>query len=247
MKLKHAIQSLHLKMRKDPEQWKGEYVYEIGCLTIFVLAVIGMIALYFAVNREPDEKVAVGYVIAHVSELQDEIAELGYTARVACTYQDLDAFAQKTEQSAHEEGEQAAQDSEERLGYAGRGILILSNGQEEYRFDIGFDRYLCMLDSGVRFSMTKVDDTEILGRKKWWGAYPIEVSVYGEEIKEKYQASPWCQYQIDFETFFWVHGDEYFDNKQIKQYISAEEMRQIYECGIALQQQLVELYHQKKQ
>ena len=218
----------------------SDYYYSIGCGTVLLLFLIGFFTLVFIWNREPPipiERDAVGYIIEHVDEFKDEINAIGYEVRVAYTLGDV--WGEDFEENEYN-------NKQKKVGYEDRGILILSNDKEEYRFDIGFDWYGLYREDGINITMSKdyyFKDEVLDLRKK--DDCPVNVAIAGNEIKEKYESVLYNDYNIDFIKFREQIGDERMYDKQIKKYISAEELRAIYERCIGLQEKLVELYKAK--
>ena len=104
--------------------------------------------------------------------------------------------------------------------------MILERENEEYVFDVGFDYCNIELE----------DDSTVFMRKG------RQVSIYSQ-----YNSTNSNHYNIDFTEAdrIGLHGAELRIDKQIKKYISAEELRAIYERCIGLQEKLVELYKAK--
>jgi len=191
----------------------------LGCGTVLIFFIVGFIFLRLLVYAPPTvfiENKAVGYIIEHVDEFKDEINAMGYEVRVAYTVGE-----RKKKYNPADQGLQ------EKLGYQERGILILERENEEYVFDVGFDYCNIELE----------DDSTVFMRKG------RQVSIYSQ-----YNSTNSNRYNIDFTEAdsIGLHGAERRIDKQIKEHISAEELRAIYERCIGLQEKLVELYKAKK-
>lgn len=216
----------------------------LGCGTVLILFIVGFIFLKLLLYIPPTvfiENKAVGYIIEHVDEFKDEINAMGYEVRVAYTL-----------------GEMLGEDFEEdeysnkqtKLGYEDRGILILSNEKEEYRFDVGFEYYKTYINDGATFlAMFKSNENGVLDLDSGNDVYPVHVTLNNEEIDNYWISSLWNDYNISFTEAREVglHGVQKQADSWIKKYISAEELRTIYERCIGLQEKLVELYKAKKE
>ena len=211
----------------------------LGCGTALLLFLIGFFTLVFIWNRValvPVERNAVGYIIEHVDEFKSEINAMGYEVRVAYTLEDV----------WEESFEKGGLNKKEKLGYNDRGVLLLSNDKEEYRFDVGFERCDIWIDNGVEVIMGKMSENDVLGtqRLRYW--YPVFVRLSGSAVDQNSIFWSANYYNTDFTQFAERFGAEGIRDKQIKEHISAEELRAIYERCIGLQEKLVELYKAKK-
>ena len=215
----------------------------LGCGTVLILLILGFIFLKLLLYIPSTifiENKAVGYIIEHVDEFKDEINAMGYEVRVAYTL-----------------GEMLGEDFEEdeysnkqtKLGYEDRGILILSNEKEEYRFDVGFEYCKTYINDGTTFlAMYKSNENGVLDLDSGNDVYPVCVTLNNEEIDNYWISSLWNDYNISFTEAREVglHGVQKQADSWIKKYISAEELRAIYERCIGLQEKLVELYKARK-
>ncbi len=222
---------------KDKETNRG---CGIGCVTGLVFYTIGIIILLLIVYREPSipiERDAVGYIIEHVDEFRDEINAMGYEVRVAYTWADI--WKEK-----YEEDERF--NKQKKLGTEDRGILILFTDREEYVFDVGFDYCDINLKDGNKIYMSKgySYEDEVLDLKDRWFSHPIYVSISGKDVENRKHTSNY--YSTNFIEYSDGIKGEIVSDMTIKEYISAEELRAIYERCIGLQEKLVELYKAKK-
>ena len=191
----------------------------LGCGTVLIFFILGFIFLRLLVYAPPTvfiENKAIGYIIEHVDEFKGEINAMGYEVRVAYTLGE-----RKKKYNPADQGLQ------KKMGYRERGILILERENEEYVFDVGFD--YCNIELK--------DDSTVFMRKG------RQVSIYSQ-----YNSTNSNHYNIDFTESdrIGLHGAERRIDKQIKEHISAEELREIYERCIGLQEKLVELYKARK-
>ena len=214
----------------------------LGCGTVLILLILGFIFLKLLLYIPSTifiENKAVGYIIEHVDEFKDEINAMGYEVRVAYTLGEMLGEDFKENEYNNEQ---------KKVGYEDRGILILSNDKEEIQFDIGFDWYDLYREDGIKITMSKeYFHKSVLGLNEMKYSYPIYVSISGDTIKEKYNTIPNNTYDTDFIGFWQGTHDEPIYDKRIKEHISAEELRAIYERCIGLQEKLVELYKAKKE
>lgn len=208
----------------------------LGCGTVLILLILGFIFLIVLLYIPPTvyiEHRAIGYIIEHVDEFKDEINAMGYEVRVAHTV---------GERLGEDFKENKYNNGQTKIGYEERGILILSNDKEKIQFDIGFDWYDLYREDGIKITMGKDyfhDGVLRLNAMKY--TYPIRVSISGEGFTTKSN-----KYDTDFIGFWQGIKGENLRDKQIKEHISAEELRAIYERCIGLQEKLVELYKAKK-
>ena len=212
----------------------------LGCGTALLLFLIGFFTLVFIWNRValvPVERNAIGYIIEHVDAFKDEINAMGYEVRVAFTVGEM--LGENFEETEYN-------NEQKKVGYEDRGILILSNDKEEYRFDVGFERCDIWIDNGVEVIMGKMSENDVLGtqRLRYW--YPVFVRLSGSAVDQNSIFWSANYYNTDFTQFAERFGAEGIRDKQIKERISAEELRAIYERCIGLQEKLVELYKAKK-
>ena len=221
----------------------SDYYYSIGCGTALLLFLIGFFTLVFIWNREPPipvERDAVGYIIEHVDEFKDEINAMGYEVRVAYTVGE-----RKKKYNPADQGLQ------EKLGYQERGILILERENEEYVFDVGFDVYRLCMDDGTIITMSKdyYYEDKVLDLEGKIHGFPIYVTVSDDALKARLGGAIRNNYTADFmkAKSIGMHGAEMRFDAWIKERISAEELRAIYERCIGLQEKLVELYKAKKE
>ncbi len=214
----------------------------LGCGTILLLLIMGFLLLNLLVSMPPDihiETEAVSYIIEHMDEFKDEFREIGYEARVAYTLGERNKQYHSVDTKL-----------QEKMGYQGRGILILEKENEEYVFDIGFD--YCNLsreDYKLHIGKEYYHKDEVLKSKGVTSAYPVHVSVSNDAILKRFGAAARNDYNIDFTKpdKIGMHGAEMKYDYQIKKHISAEELREIYERCIGLQEKLVELYKAKRE
>lgn len=209
--------------------------HKVG-LTVVTLILIGLAVFCVIWFWPPVERNAVGYIIEHVDEFKSEINAMGYEVRVAYTLGDV----------WEESFEKGGLNKKEKLGYNDRGVLLLSNDKEEIQFDIGFERCDIWIDNGVEVIMGKMSENDVLGtqRLRYW--YPVFVRLSGSAVDQNSIFWSANYYNTDFTQFAERFGAEGIRDKQIKEYISAEELRAIYERCIGLQEKLVELYKAKK-
>lgn len=195
----------------------------IGCGTLWVICMIGIIITAWYVNKEPEEKLAVDYIIENIQQFEGDFQKMGYEAEALGT----------------------GEDGEGKAGVWGRGVLYLFNDREEFWFDIGFDGYEVAKENDIRISMAKVDEKKVVNLKKKRKDYPVWVELYAPEYDVKYGNDPWNCYNLDFVDYRIVWDGEMEDDIKIKKYISSQELRQMFEKAMALQDKLVELYRAK--
>lgn len=198
----------------------------IGCGTVYILFILGMFVLSYFVHKEPVEKLAFDYIIENIQLFEGDINKMGYEVKVAYTWGEIN-------------DELDEEESKEKLGAFGRGILILSNSKEEYRFDIGFQSYNTDIDNKTSVFVNKTFDEKVLNLEKDKD-YPVYVSLSTYENNKG--KTYWNYYNLDFTKFSEVYADESIDDMRIKEHISSQELRQMLENGISLQNKLVDMY-----
>ena len=213
----------------------------LGCGTILIFFIVGFIFLRLLVYAPPTvfiENKAVGYIIEHVDDFRDEINVMGYEVRVAYTLGE-----RKKKYNPADQGLQ------EKLGYQERGVLILERENEEYVFDVGFDVYRLCMDDGTIITMSKdyYYEDKVLDLEGKIHGFPIYVTVSDDALKARLGGAIRNNYTADFmkAKSIGMHGAEMRFDAWIKERISAEELRAIYERCIGLQEKLVELYKAK--
>lgn len=126
-------------------------------------------------------------------------------------------------------------------------ILVLSDSNREYKFDVGFDCFKGRTDSGAELLISKNFKEKVLKSKSLLPDYYVNVSLHNEEIEKRFGRSLHNDYELNFVNYFVRTGDdEYSDDKIIKEYISVEELCKIYGECIDLQDKLVALYEEHK-
>lgn len=219
-------------MSKKTVTEKIEMTCGIGCAILLLLFILSIIGIYISIKWTPIERKAVDYIIEHQEEFQKEFRDMGYKLDVAYTYGDI----WETDDIDKAQG---------KLGHKDRGIIILYNEKEKYFLDIGIERYELYKDEGTTICIENC--TKVLTLKeKWYDKYPVKVMVYGDNVYKKYDIPLYNYYAINFIDYRSVLHHEGRMNAGIKEYISAEELREMYEKGIDLQNKLVEMYKQHK-
>ena len=219
------------------EEKKTNLTCGIGCGTAVVLFLIGLIVLLFIVYGppiQPIESKAIGYMIEHVDEFKDEFSAMGYDVRIDYTWGDIWNESMEEDEYINKQT---------KFGHNGRGRLVLTNEKEKFVFDVGFDKCDINRDDGTEVILGKNSEDKVLDLREKNG-YPVYVIISGDAVKEGYRGSLNNSYNIDFTepAKVGLHGNERKRDKWIKEYISAEELREIYERCIGLQEKLVELY-----
>lgn len=214
----------------------------LGCGTVLIFFILGFIFLRLLVYAPPTvfiENKAIGYIIEHVDEFKDEINAMGYEVRVAYTVGE-----RKKKYNPADQGLQ------KKMGYRERGILILERENEEYVFDVGFDVYRLCMDDGTIITMSKdyYYEDKVLDLEGKIHGFPIYVTVSDDALKARLGGAIRNNYTADFmkAKSIGMHGAEMRFDAWIKERISAEELRAIYERCIGLQEKLVELYKARK-
>lgn len=204
------------------------YIGGVMAAVCGVIMVLGMMLTVQSLLILHQEEMSVRYIIRNIEEFEDDFAQMGFTAKIAYTWDDVDL-------GDYPEARQR------KLGYRENGILVLRNENCEYRFDIGFDRLAISIDKNRAMVMSKNTNDELLDLKVRKSQAPVYVSFkYSDEFGNS--GGGGCDYNTDFIEYYEGDGYTVAQDKEIKKYISAEELRGIYEECIALQDKLVELH-----
>ena len=212
---------------------KTKYLrYGLGVIFLIVF-VVGLVFVSIALNKEPVERESIDYIIENVELFEDDIGKMGYQVRVAYTLDDI--WEERYDEYP------TLYDKDQKLGYSGRGILVIYKELEEYYFDTGFEECKIKIDMDTVIELKNNSSDKPIDLEKTKNNYPITVHVRNDEL---YYTNLFNSYTIDFIEFQERFRDESIYDLEIKKYITTQELQELFVECMSLQTQLVKLYEE---
>lgn len=209
---------------------KVKYIRNLSFLFIYVAVILLLSSI---VNREPVEQLSVDYIIENIELFKEDFNQMGYEVKILRTRGDV-------------QDDLSEEESKEKLGYLGRGVLLLHNEYEMVWFDVGFDSYEVTRNDGIIIFISNIFDDKPVNLKSNRKNFPMYTYLYAPEYDNETTRIPFNYYNLDFTEFSERYKYEARDDLRIKKYVSSQELRQILEKGIAFQDKLVDMYNQRK-